>query len=240
MACNWKKICVLLTAFWKKNPDVSFGWNSIQLLQHCVLWWLTLYAAPYSCWLHMLWGYLLNARKIPSARWVLLCQSPVRSWVKAHPVLCHILLCATMLDIISTSYACALSLQRALSPPPHAAQLPSAAATGHSTVWQCTSQWVPHHATACSCWLHIVWQLLVKREKLSLIAGSIQIFAILLGLSSQIMHHQIKVAFFQLSVWSTCSGAVLIPSCLILRQRVGIGQEFIIFLKKTWHLKPVF
>ena len=60
------------------------------------------------------------------------------------------LLCATILDIISTSRAYVLSLRRARSPPPHAAQDPARAAADPSTFWWFTSQWVSFRATGFS------------------------------------------------------------------------------------------
>ena len=58
------------------------------------------------------------------------------------------LLCATILDIISTSCAYVLLLWRARSPPPHAARDRARAAAGPSTF--CASRWVSLRAAFCS------------------------------------------------------------------------------------------
>ena len=60
------------------------------------------------------------------------------------------LLCATILDIISTICAYVLSLGRARSPPPHTARDRALAAAGPSTIWRRESQWVSIRAAGCS------------------------------------------------------------------------------------------
>ena len=60
------------------------------------------------------------------------------------------LLCATILDIISTSCAYVLSLRRARSPPRHAARDRARAAAGPSTFWRRASQWVSLRAASWS------------------------------------------------------------------------------------------
>ena len=58
IACHW--LCSPRSILWQ-NPDVSFGWNWIL---HCVLLCLALISAWWPKWLHMIWHYLLNMRKL--------------------------------------------------------------------------------------------------------------------------------------------------------------------------------
>ena len=107
MACNWKSRCILFVP---------------TCLPLSTWWWLNLRAAPFSYQLHLLLLYLLNARN--RAEWPEPSRFPLHSfsfaqlvpskqlefWVEPS----HYLLCATMLDIISTGFAYLLLLKRAL------------------------------------------------------------------------------------------------------------------------------
>ena len=70
------------------------------------------------------------------------------------------LLCAAILDIISTNNACVLSLLRARLPPPHDVRNSALAAAGLSTFWLSASQKVTLRASSWSYWLQIVWRWL--------------------------------------------------------------------------------
>ena len=95
------------------------------------------------------------SRKIeisPHTRWVLLYQS--LSIPSAHVSFSsepsRNLLCATILDIMSTSYAYVLLLRRARSLPRHAARDRARAAAGPTTFWRRVSQWVSLRAAGWS------------------------------------------------------------------------------------------
>ena len=89
-------------------------------------------------------------------------QSVPRAHVALSSEPWHNLLCATILDIISTCCAYVLSLLRNHSPPPHAARDPARAAAGPSKFWLRAIQWVSLRAASWYFWLHIVWCWLVN------------------------------------------------------------------------------
>ena len=154
MACTWKNR-VLLAAFWDKISMFHLGQT-----EHCSARGDGPLCAQHRALVGFIWRRAtewtretelnrLNHRDFP-----LHTLSFDRSVPRAHIAFSsepsRNLLCATILDIISTSCAYVLSLRRARSSPRHAARDRARAAAGPSTFWWRASRWVSLRAAGWS------------------------------------------------------------------------------------------
>ena len=113
----------------------------------------------------------------------------------------HNLLCATILDIISTSYACMLSLWRARLPPPHDAR-DRARSRRSLNILMAREPMGLSSRSLVILWASYRMALSRERKNSSRIAREIEIFSILLSWSPRFAQKQVQI-------WGRCFSLIL-------------------------------